>query len=119
MCFCVVFSLLVPLFRWLEQWLLCAFFVFSLFPFSLVPLTSAEKLLCLLCKTISKVSYQIIILWISLKKGEYFDFSHSLGCVYPTLYISRLLQQVYHFSLVISFPCSFYFHALMLVAFWE
>ena len=42
----------------------------SLFSLSLVPLTrvtSAEKLLCLLCETISKVSYLIIILWISLE----------------------------------------------------
>ena len=40
--------------------------------------TSAEKLLC---KTISKVSHLIIVLWISLGKGECFDFNHSLGCV--------------------------------------
>ena len=36
------------------------------------------------------VSYLIIILWITLEKGECFDFNHSLGCVYPTLYTSRL-----------------------------
>ena len=36
---------------------------------------------------ILKVRYLIIILWISLKKGECFGFNHSLGCVYPTLYI--------------------------------
>ena len=64
--------------------------------------TSAEKLLCLL-----KVSYLIIILWISLKKGQCFDFNHSLGCVYPTLYIIRLLGRVYLFSLVICYYCSF------------
>ena len=68
--------------------------------------TSAEKLLCLLCKTISKVSYLIIILWISLGKGECFDFNHFLRCVYPTIYISRLLSRVYHFSLLICYPCS-------------
>ena len=40
--------------------------------------TGAQKLLCLLCKTISKVGYLIIILWISL---QYFDFFRSLGCL--------------------------------------
>ena len=45
--------------------------------------TSAEKLLCLLCKIILKISYLMIILWISLKKGERFDLNHSLGSVYP------------------------------------
>ena len=49
---------------------------------------SAEKLLFLLCNTILKISYLIIILWITLEKGECFDFNHSLGCVYPTLYTS-------------------------------
>ena len=58
-------------------------------------------------------------LWISLKKGECFDFNHSLGCVYPTLYIIRLLGRAYHFSLLICYPCSFYIHAFMLVALWE
>ena len=33
-------------------------------------------------------------------------FPHSLGCLYPTLYIVRLLDQVYHFSLLICCPCS-------------
>ena len=53
--------------------------------------TSAEKLLCLLCKTILKASYQIIILWLSLEKGECFNFNYSFGCVYRMLYIFRLL----------------------------
>ena len=35
-----------------------------------------------------------------------FDFNHSLGCVYPTLYIIRLLRCVYHFSLLICYPSS-------------
>ena len=35
-----------------------------------------------------------------------FDFNHSLGCVYPTLYIIRLLCRVYHFSLLICYPSS-------------
>ena len=26
-----------------------------------------------------------------IAKGECFDFNHSLGCVFPTLYIIRLL----------------------------
>ena len=102
---CLTFS--VPLFRWLERdgWCVC-FFVFSLFSSSLIPLskrTSAEKLLC---KTISKVSRLIIILWVSLEKGECFDFSHSLGCVQPTLYIGKLLGRVYHFRLLICCLCS-------------
>ena len=68
--------------------------------------------MCLLCKTILKVSYLIIILWIALEKREYFDFNHSLGCVYPNLYIFRLLGWVYRFSLLICYPCSsnFVFH---------
>ena len=63
------------------------FFYFLCFWSLYLVLTSAEKLLCLLCKTISKVSY----LWITLEKTECFDFSHYLGCVYATLYIIRLL----------------------------
>ena len=48
--------------------------------------TSAEKLLC---KTILKVSYLLIILWISLEKGECFDFNHSLECVYRLPYFTH------------------------------
>ena len=47
-----------------------------------------------------------IILWISLEKGECFDFNQSLGCVYPPLHIITLLGQGYHFSLLIYYPCS-------------
>ena len=42
----------------------------------------------------------------------YFDFNHSLGCVYPTLYTlyttvhCRLLHRVYHFSFLICYPSS-------------
>ena len=43
----------------------------------LTKILTEEKLLCLLCKTISKVTYLIIILWICLKNGENFDFNHS------------------------------------------
>ena len=32
--------------------------------------TSTQKFLCLLCKTILKVRYLIIILWVSMEKGE-------------------------------------------------
>ena len=39
-------------------------------------------------------------------KGECFDFSYSLGCVYPTLYIIRLLCRAYHFSLLSCSPSS-------------
>ena len=62
----------------------CLFLFFFL---SQVPLTStsAWKLLCLLCKTILKVRYLIVSLWISMETGDCFDFKHSLGCVYPTL----------------------------------
>ena len=65
-----------------------------------------QKNCCLLCKTILKVTYLIIILWISLEKGECFEFNHSLGCVCPTLYMIRFLDRVYHFSLVIYYHCS-------------
>ena len=54
----------------------------------------------------TKVSCLVIVLWISLEKGECFDFIHSLGCVYPTLNISRTLGGVYHFSLLIFYTCS-------------
>ena len=83
------------------------FFLYFLCLWSLqLGVASAEKLLCLLYKTILKVSYLIIILWISLEKGECFDFNHSLGCVYPTLYIIRLLHRVCHFSFLICYPSS-------------
>ena len=65
-------------------------------------------MLHLLCKTILlKISYLIIILWISLEKGECFDVNHSLRCAYPTLYNIRLLGRVYHFNFMICYPCSF------------
>ena len=48
----------------------------------------------------------VIILWISLEKGECFHFNHSLGCVYHTLYIIRLLGWVYHLRWLICYPCS-------------
>ena len=102
--FSLAFS--VPLYRWLEDggcWV-CFFVFFALF-LSLVSLTNAYKLLhkykflwqSVFCKTFLKVRYLIIILWISLQKVEYFDFNESLGCVYPTLHIIRLLGQVYYF----------------------
>ena len=122
-CFCLVLLYFVV---WRSQSLYDGFSVcFFRFPFflclcSLLPgVTSTEKLLCLSCKSILKVSYLIIILWISLEKGECFDFNHSLGCFYPPLYIIRLLGWVCHFSLLICYSCSFYLHALMLLAFWE
>ena len=97
----------IPLFRWLEhnRCIVSLFFLcfFYLWPLSL-KVTSAHKLLYLLCKTILKVKYQIIIMWISLEKGECFYFNHSLGFVYPILYITG---QVYHFRMLICYPCSF------------
>ena len=69
--FSLTFS--VPLFRWLENDGCCVCFFVFLYFLSLVPLCRAivEKLLCLLCKAISKVSYLIVILWISLEKGVF------------------------------------------------
>ena len=61
----------------------------------------------------------IIILWIFLENGECFNFNDSSGCAYPTLNIMRLLGQVYRLRLLVCYPCSFYFHAFMLIAFWE
>ena len=54
---------------------LCFLYFLGLWSLSL-GVTSAEKL-CLLRKTILKVSYLIIVLWISLEKRECFDFNHS------------------------------------------
>ena len=68
--------------------------------------TRAQKLVCLLRKTIlinSQVSEHYFMDF--LEKGECFGLTHSLGCVYPTLYIIRLLGRVYHFSLLICYPC--------------
>ena len=50
-------------------------------------ITSVLKLLCLYCKTISKVVFLITTLWISLKKGECYDFSHLFGSL--TYFIHR------------------------------
>ena len=73
----------------------------------------------LLFKTISKVRFQITGLWISMKKGECFDYNHSLGS-FPFLFIKiRLLHHVYYFSLLICYTESFLFHALMLVTLLE
>ena len=57
--------------------------------------TSTQKFLCLLCKTILKVRYLIIILWVSMEKGECFDFIHSLKCIYPTQCIIRLINCIF------------------------
>ena len=70
--------------------------------------TRAQKLVCLLRKTIlinSQVSEHYFMDF--LEKRECFGLTHSLGCVYPTLYIIRLLGRVYHFSLLICYPCPF------------
>ena len=39
----------------------------------------------IMMKLKAKNQYVIIILWVSVQKGERFDFSHSVWCVYPTL----------------------------------
>ena len=80
--------------------------------------TSAKKVWCLLCKTILKVSYFIIILWITLEKGECFDFNHSLWCVCPTLYIFWLLSWVYHFSSLICYHCLFIWQCSKITSRW-
>ena len=50
--------------------------------------------------------YLIIILWISLEKGECFNLNN-LQAVCPTLQIFiRLLGRFYHCSLLIRYPCS-------------
>ena len=87
------------------SWLLCVSLFFLHYSLCVLGVTSAENLLCLLCKTILKVSYLIIILWISLEKAECFDFIHSLGCVYPTLYISS--RSSLSFELADYYPCLF------------
>ena len=66
--------------------------------------TRAQKLVCLLRKTIlinSQVSEHYFMDF--LEKGECFGLTHSLGCVYPTLYIIRLLGRVYHFTFLICY----------------
>ena len=47
----------------------------------LLGVTGTWKLLFMLCKTISKVRYVIIILWISLERGDCFDLNRSFGCL--------------------------------------
>ena len=56
--------------------------------------------------TRGKITFLITTLWICLKKGKCFDFNYSFGSL-PYLYIPfRLLDQVYHFSLLICYPYS-------------
>ena len=40
------------------------------------------------------------------KGGECFNLNHSLGCLLYCINIIRLLDRVYHFSLLICYPCS-------------
>ena len=66
----IVFVLLLIVLSWLvHDGCVCLFF----------SLPSTLKLLCLFWKIISKVKFQIITLWIPLKKCECFDFKYSLG----------------------------------------
>ena len=95
----------VPLFWQLEHDGSCVyFFVFLYFH---CPLSTRSYQCRETDVSILKVNYLIIIPWISLKYGESFDFNHTLECVYCTLYIIRLLDRVYHLSLVNFYPCSF------------
>ena len=70
---------------------------------------------CVFC--IKLFQKTIIILWLSLEKGECFDFNDSLQCLWPSLYTNTLQRKVSHFSLLTCYPCYFYLHALILVAF--
>ena len=63
--------------------------------------------------------FRITGLCISFKKWECLDLNHSLTSLlyFTILHISiRLLRRVYHFSLLICYPYSLLFHALMLIA---
>ena len=96
-----VFVLLLIVLSWLV--LCCVFLIVSfLLSLSLVPLIrcyySAWKLLCLFCKTISVIRFLITTLWISLKKGECFDFNHTLG-ILPYFIQSEL---DFYFKFIIS-----------------
>ena len=75
---CLPFS--VSLLKWIMAVVsVSLFFLYFSCLWSLyLGVTSVEKLLC---KTDLKVSCLIIIPWITLEKGECFDFNHSLGCV--------------------------------------
>ena len=53
----------------------------------------------------------MIVLWFSLEKGEFFYLNHSLGC--STLYITRLLGQVYHLSLLVCYHIAIYYSKIM------
>ena len=82
------------------------FFLYFLCLWSLeLEVISAEKLFCLLCKAVLKVSYLIITLWISLEKLKCFDSNHSLGCNNQS------------FSLLIWYPCLSIFFRLFLTFF--
>ena len=74
--FCSVFVLFLTVFSWLVHATLFCPFHCSFFAFFV---SVSWKLLYLFSKTISKVKFLITNLRISLKKGECFDFNHSLG----------------------------------------
>ena len=119
--FCSLMSF-VSFFKWLECASCCVCFFVYYFSLSLVPLTRSycclEIVVCLLCKTIHKVSIWSLFCvfpW----KSECFNLNNSLGYLHTLYLIIRLLGWAYDFSLLICYPCSFYFHALTLLALWE
>ena len=70
------------------------FFLYFLYLWSLwLRVTSAVKLLCLLCKFSLKVRYLIIILWITLENWEFW-FQSLFWVCHPNLYICRRLRWV-------------------------
>ena len=68
--------------------------VFSLFSLSLVPLTSAEKLFCLMLKTFFKSQLSDLILLISLEKRESVSISITLYLGCSTLFCTSLDFQI-------------------------
>ena len=111
--FCSLMSF-VSFFKWLECASCCVCFFVNYFSLSLVPLTRSYCCLeidaCLSCKTIHKVGIWSLFC-VFLGKVSVLIWITLLG-IYHTLYIIiRLLGWVYHFSLLICYPCSFYFHA--------
>ena len=122
LCFChLFFHVLCLFFEWLDHDSCCVCFrVYYLFSLSPFPLTrSYWDIEIVVMWNYLWSQYLIIALCIFLEKWVFlFESPFRVSC--PTLYIIiRLLGRVYHFSLLICYPCSFYFPALMLIALWE
>ena len=95
----------ITLFRWQGHDSCCVCFFAFLSSLSLVTFTSSYWCLEIVVSDHYSVDFQ---------GKEWFDFNHSLWCVYLALYSIKLLGRVYHFSFVICHPCSCYFCVLML-----